>query len=321
MKMRIITSILLGALIVGIPACSKAQSGANVNAQGNIINGFNLSNAIIPISEVRSGGPPRDGIPAIDDPQFLPAARVDFLRDEDVVISFSAGAKTRAYPLRILVWHEIVNDEFEGQAIAVTYCPLCGTAMVFNRDIGSRTLTFGVSGLLYHSDVLMYDRQTESLWSQLMMRAVSGPLVGTQLPWFASEHLTWTAFRQKYPDGEVLSTKTGHGRDYARQPYEGYEQRPDTLFPVPHIRNELPNKEWVIGIIIGTEPKAYPVAALPPDQAVSDLVGGQEIQIAYDPLKKQPTVVQADSQQPVPYVMVYWFAWQAFYPETSLWAP
>jgi hypothetical protein len=320
MKNPMITSVLACGLLFGLSGCSEAQSGANVNTRrGQTLNGFNVSNAIIPIGEIRSGGPPRDGIPAIDRPQFIPAARADFLRDEDIVISLSAQGRARAYPLRILVWHEIVNDEFGGQAVAVTYCPLCGTAMVFDRSIGGRTLSFGVSGLLYQSDVLMYDRQTESLWSQLKMQAVSGPLVETQLPWLPSEHLTWAAWRQKYPEAEVLSTNTGHRRDYTQQPYRGYEQTPQTIFPVPQFRPELPNKEWVIGIIIGAEAKAYPVAGLHSHQIVSDVVGGQEVRVAYDPAQRRPTVVRADTGEAIPYVMVYWFAWQAFYPGTAVW--
>jgi hypothetical protein len=284
-------------------------------------NGFDVSNASISADEILSGGPPRDGIPAIDQPRFIPAAEADFLQDEDVVISITSGDMTRAYPLRILVWHEIVNDKFGGRAIAVTYCPLCGTAMVFDRAIGGRTLSFGVSGLLYQSDVLMYDRQTDSLWSQLKIQAVSGPLAGTPLVWLPSEHMTWAAWRKAHPEGEVLSPDTGHERDYTRQPYAGYEQDPRTHFPVPHHRNELPNKDWVIGIIAGDQAKAYPIAGLPSNQPISDVVGGQEVRVTYDPASRRPNVVRAGTGEPMPYVLVYWFAWQAFYPDTGLWIP
>ncbi len=173
------------------------------------MNGFEVSNAIIPTGEILSGGPGRDGIPSIDRPEFLPPGAASFMLPDDLVVSVSVGERTRAYPLRILVWHEIVNDELGGLAIAVTYCPLCGTAMVFNRQVGDRTLSFGVSGLLYQSDVLMYDRQTDSLWSQLAMKSVAGPLVNAALEWLPSEHLTWAAWQAKYPSGEVLSTQTG----------------------------------------------------------------------------------------------------------------
>ena len=185
-----------------------------VGAQAQEMNGFDLSKATIPNKEIHSGGPGRDGIPSIDAPKFIAAAQVDFLRDDDSVVSLSRGGKSRAYPLRILVWHEIVNDKFGGDEIAVTYCPLCGTAMVFNRKIAGKVRTFGVSGLLYQSDVLMFDREKESLWSQLKMQAVSGGDAGSDLTWLPSEQMSWKAWRAKNPDGEVLSTATGHRRNY-----------------------------------------------------------------------------------------------------------
>jgi hypothetical protein len=156
-------------------------------------NGFIVSNATIQLDDILSGGPPRDGIPAIDNPRFITPSEADFMQGDDEVVSVTFGNETRAYPLRILVWHEIVNDEIAGQPIVVTYCPLCGTAMVFSRRVGARTLDVGVSGLIYQSDVLIYDRQTESLWSQLRMEAVSGSLVESPLTWLPSEQQTWAA--------------------------------------------------------------------------------------------------------------------------------
>lgn len=134
--------------------------------------GFDLSRAIIPAKEIRRGGPPPDGIPSIDEPKFTPVAEVDFLEPDDTVIAFEKDGVARAYPFRILIWHEIVNDVVADQPIAVVYCPLCGTAMVFDRRYDDQTLEFGVSGLLYNSDVLMFDRQSKSLWSQLGLKSV-----------------------------------------------------------------------------------------------------------------------------------------------------
>ena len=144
-----------GLVGLALAACVLAGNEAGEPAS---LNGFALTNPQVPIAEIRSGGPPRDGIPAIDQPVFVAGNSARFLRDDDLVVSFSEGGETRAYPLRILVWHEIVNDTVGGRPVAVTYCPLCGTAMVFDRRVGDRTLSFGVSGLLYQSDVLMYDR-------------------------------------------------------------------------------------------------------------------------------------------------------------------
>jgi hypothetical protein len=281
-------------------------------------NGFDISNAIIPKNEILSGGPPRDGIPSIDSPKFIRPEQADYMRPEDIVISLTHGSETRAYPLRILVWHEIANDRIENLKVAVTYCPLCGTAMAFDRTVGGRELTFGVSGLLYQSDVLMYDRKTESLWSQLAMKAVAGPLVNTELKWLPSEHLTWEAWNRKFPDGKVLSTNTGHARDYTSSPYQGYESVEEIMFPVPQQRRELPNKEWVLGVVLDGEAKAYPVEQLPPNTRLEDELGGEKMTVSYDPSSRRPEVLD-ESGNAIPYVMVYWFAWQAFYPDTELW--
>lgn len=282
-------------------------------------NNFDVSDAIIPTTEIFSGGPPRDGIPSIDHPVFVQAADVTFLHDDDLVVSVSIADKTRAYPLRILVWHEIVNDVMADLPFAVTYCPLCGTAMVFDRTVGNRTITLGVSGLLYHSDVLMYDRETESLWSQLKRQAISGEMAKTYLPWRPSEHLTWAAWKEKYPTSQVLSTNTGHERDYSATPYQGYEDDPGTIFPVPTHRDELPTKEWVLGIVIGAESKAYRLSSIPTGKVISDMVGGSDIEVSYDPATQQALVMNINRNEEMPYVKAYWFAWQAFHPETGLW--
>jgi len=282
-------------------------------------NGFDISNATIPKNEIFSGGPPRDGIPAIDKPKFVTTAEAGFLRDDDLVVSYTIGGKARAYPLRVLVWHEIVNDDFEGQSIAVTYCPLCGTAMVFDRRVGERALSFGVSGLLYQSDVLMYDRQTESLWSQLAMKSVAGPLVNTPLDWLPSAHLTWAAWKAKHPGGQVLSPDTGFQRDYEGAAYAGYEDHPETMFPVPAHRQELPRKEWVAGILVNGTAKAYPLKALAERPSFQDRIGDLEIEVEFDAKTRLLTIRRRDTGELLPYVKAYWFAWQAFYPATELW--
>ncbi len=280
-------------------------------------NGFDVSNATIPVSEILRGGPPRDGIPAIDHPQFTTPAAADFMRTTDEVLSVTLGGETRAYPLRILVWHEIVNDEIGGIPIVVTYCPLCGTAMVFSRSYGGRSLDFGVSGLLYQSDVLMYDRQTESLWSQLEMSTVSGPLVHTKLEWLPSQQLTWDAWTKQYPQGKVLSTKTGFSRNYAHDVYARYRQDPDPMFPVPTHRAELPPKARVVGIVVTGMPRAYPLKELAGRRMLED----GPVRIFYDSASRQVTVENSTTGEALPSVKVYWFAWQAFYPETELWQP
>ena len=299
--------VLGGALALGVWANAQSQ-------------GFDLKNLSVPRHEVGSGGVPRDGIPAIDDPKFWSVEEAEgFLFNNDVLMSFGGGAAATGYPLRILAWHEIVNDEVDGKPIAVTYCPLCGTGMVFSRKVEGQTgkvLSFGVSGLLFRSDVLMYDRQTESLWSQLESEAVAGPMVGAQLDWLPSEQLTWKAWKTKYPDGRILSRETGYDRPYNKIPYEGYVKSPYPIFKVPTTRNELPMKAWVIGVKLGDETKAYRVAGLKTGEFIDEL-GGRPIRITYDRGSRH---FQAwdDEGGRIPAVWCYWFAWQAFNPETVL---
>lgn len=310
---RYIKIAILFLLVTTGMSCSAPASEEQMN-------GFDLSNASIDRNEILSGGPGRDGIPSIDEPKFISVEEVDYLRDDDIVIGLVRGNIARAYPTRVLVWHEIVNDSIANNAVAVTYCPLCGTAMVFDRNIDGKTRTFGVSGLLYRSDVLMYDRETESLWSQLAMKAISGPAIGKKLAWLPSEQLTWKAWREKYPQGEVLSTDTGYLRNYGGEAYASYFASEKPMFPVPQTRKELRDKAWVIGIIIDGQAKAYPVDLLPSGKAIEDTVGNKKIVVRYDAEQKHPQLTGSDGEM-IPSVVAFWFAWQAFYPDTGLWEP
>lgn len=280
---------------------------------------FDTSNAIIPVDRILSGGPLPDGIPSIDEPNFVDPAAVDFLRDGDEVIVFSSGEETRIYPFRILVWHEIINDQIGEVAIAVTYCPLCGTSMVFDRSLNGETLEFGVSGLLYNSDVLMYDRQTESLWTQLGRKAVSGQLVGNKLAWLPSLQMTWVAAKDAHPDARVLSLETGYQKHYESEAYAAYKNSPQNTFPVTFSRDELPRKAWIIGVEVNGRPKAYAVDSFTAETSFNDVVEGVELNVFYNPGTQLAKVVDRETQKPIPNVRAYWFAWQAFYPETLLW--
>lgn len=311
---------MAAALLVGAEgSLGREARTAGATLSSDPFNGFDLSHAIIPRSEILSGGPPRDGIPAIDRPTFIVTDAVTFLQDDDRVVSLTIDRETRAYPIRILTWHEIVNDQIGSKPVAVTYCPLCGTAMVFNRRVNGLTLTFGVSGLLYQSDVLMYDRQTESLWSQLGMRSVAGNLANTVLELVTSEIMSWKAWKRNYPNGHVLSQETGFTRDYSQNAYEEYQLSPETLFPVPQHRLELPRKAWIVGILVGREAKAYSLDALRRHGTIPDQVGNIRVEVSYDAEAGHPSVRAMDSGQVIPHVLGYWFAWQAFYPKTQLW--
>ena len=165
---------------------------------GQIRKGFNLSNATIPIDFIRDGGPPRDGIPSIDNPKFLPVKEAGFIEPTDRVLGINFNGVQKAYPVKILNFHEIVNDYCDDQTVVITFCPLCGSGVSFNAMIEDKPRTFGVSGLLYNSDVLLYDRESETLWSQIKGEAVAGPLVGKPLEIIPTYVTSWKAWRDLF---------------------------------------------------------------------------------------------------------------------------
>ena len=290
------------------------QSGYGVTR-----NGFDLSDSLIPVEKIESGGPPRDGIPSIDDPKFLSAGEAKFLKDRDQVIGLYRNGVAKAYPIRILNWHEIVNDQFKDEAVVVSFCPLCNTGMAFTVENPNMDFTFGVSGLLYNSDVLLYDRQTGSLWSQIMGKAVSGPLKGLTLPLLSSRHTTWRDWREQYPETLVLSRDTGFRRDYKKSPYLDYSKSEQLFFRVEHENKEYRRKELVLGVSVGERHKAYPFSELARVDSASfqDDFAGRELTVTYSKPDKAAHLVSQDGEE-FPSVLAYWFAWYAFHPDTEI---
>jgi hypothetical protein len=301
-------------------AAGLAAVGVPLSLRARTLNGFDLRDALVPAEAIESGGPPRDGIPAIDRPRFVGPDRSG-LAAGDRVLGLSLGGVARAYPVRILNWHEIVNDRIAARAVAVTYCPLCGTGMAFDARVGGQPTSFGVSGLLYNSDVLLYDRRTESLWSQIMATAVTGPLKGTVLEPVALTHTSWAAWRARHPRTEVLSTDTGFRRDYARDPYQGYDKVPRLMFDVQHRDARLPLKAWVMGVVIDGQARAYPFDWLAREVDAQgrwhDELGGRRIRVQYDREARSAEAYDTDGQL-LPTVTAFWFAWVAFHPATDL---
>lgn len=299
-----------------LAACSAVDAAR----AGPVLNGFDLAGATVPIKAIERGGPPRDGIPALDRPRFVDASRAR-LEPDDRVLGISLGGIARAYPVRILNWHEVVNDRFGARAVVVTYCPLCGTGMAFEPPALIGSAGFGVSGLLYNSDVLLYDRATQSLWSQILSSAISGPLKATVLPEVPLTHTSWADWRRRHPATEVLSTDTGFERDYGRDPYAGYDRMQQLMFDVQHRDARFPLKEWVLGLRVNGTAKAYPFSVL--ERAVdragelNDSVGGQRLRIRYD--RRHRTAEAFDAQgRPLAGTMAFWFAWVAFHPRTEV---
>ncbi len=281
-------------------------------------NGFDLSGALVPVEEIRHGGPPRDGIPAIDRPRFVSAGDANFLSGTDRVLGIDRNGIRKAYAVKILNYHEIVNDRFGEDAVVVSYCPLCGTGMAFLVAADGPARSFGVSGLLYNSDVLLYDRETDSLWSQLMKQAVAGPLRGQRLQQIVMSHTSWDDWRSRHPDTIVLSTDTGSRRDYERSPYAGYASSAELYFPVSRRDPRYHPKELVIGLSVNGVYKAYPFAELSQvDGDIPDSIAGQKVRVRYDSGNRTGRVLAADGSE-LPSTISYWFAWQAFHPDSGV---
>ncbi|NND05408.1 MAG: DUF3179 domain-containing protein [Saprospiraceae bacterium] len=208
---------------------------------------------LVPKNLVIDGGPGKDGIPSVDKPTFVVASEVDYLPAEDLVIVIKMKGQVRAYPHDILDWHEIVNDRLGGVPFAITYCPLTGTGVAWDRLVQGIETTFGVSGLLYNSNLMPYDRYTESTWSQQRLDCVNGTLLGAPIPTYEIVETSFSSFRTTYPEGEVMSTDTGFDRPYGDYPYGRYLQHDELLFPVTRRDDRLPLKERTLGVLIGKE--------------------------------------------------------------------
>ncbi len=217
------------------------------------------SNQIVPADQIVSGGPPPDGIPSIDSPKFVTMASASsWLNDDyDSVIGISLNGDVRAYPLKILVWHEIVNDVVGGVPIAITYCPLCYSTQAFIRQINGTTVQFGTSGKLYNNNLVMYDRLTKSLWSQIWGQAIEGDLTGHKLQRVPIDVTTWGAWKKLHSNTMVLSQQTGFSRDYGDDPYGVYYFTKGIYFPLSHQDPRLPQKTVVLGLAIGGTSRTY----------------------------------------------------------------
>ena len=229
--------------------------------------------------EILSGGPPKDGIPAVDDPQFESLTAGDeWLEGPEPVILFGHGDVTRAYPLSILIWHEIVNDEVDGQPVTITFCPLCNASIAFDRNFDGHVLDFGTTGRLRNSDLIMYDRQTETWWQQFTGEGIIGQYAGQQLRFLSSQVISWEDFKASHPDGEVLA-RPNMPRNYGYNPYVGYDSTSNPFLFLDTPDPRLDPVERVLGLTTQTEAIAYPFALLEEAGVVHDTFGGAELAI------------------------------------------
>ena len=240
----------------------------------------------IPTSRIFDGGPGRDGIPALNLPEVVPAGAASFFRDEDRVLGLELNGAARAYPLLVLWWHEVVNDTLGGEPVLLSYCPLTGSGIAFDPVLDGETRNFGVSGLLFENNLIMFDRQTESLWNQLLLGAQCGPDRGRARERLPLVETTWGQWRSLHPNTTVVDTSTGFDRSYGTYPYGTYDQpdNPVTLFPSSTWSDARPPKELVLGIHEGDSAVAYPfgvLAGFGAAVALNDSIAGRPILVTY----------------------------------------
>ncbi|MFP4174110.1 MAG: DUF3179 domain-containing protein [Candidatus Hydrogenedentota bacterium] len=296
-----------------------ATAQAQTTGPGRFMEQFDASNLTIPEEDILRGGPPKDGIPALTAPHHAPVSEADFLDAEDRVVGVSVEGEARAYPIRLLNWHEIVNDELAGEPFAVVYCPLCDSASVIGRRINGEVLEFGVSGLLHNSNVILYDRTHDALWSQIGFSALSGPYAGQELPHLPFELTTFGQWRRDHPDGTVASFQTDYPRNYRSNPYDSYFEADRLMFPAKGSDDtRLGEKEPVLGIKIGDAVRAYPIDAIASGQEgrIEDELGGHTIVLEASRNPSQVKAVSAPDDARV--VHTFWFAWVSFHPDTTL---
>ena len=234
---------------------------------------------IVPLDKIKGGGPPKDGIPSIDNPKFVPVSESQFVPDTTFVIGLDINGEKRAYPLFIMVWHEIVNDSVGGVPVAVTYCPLCFTNQVFERVIDGKEVEFGTSGKLYNSNLVMYDRLTDSYWSQALGVAITGELTGYELKRIPFDVISWADWKTLHPDTLVLTTETGHIRSYGVDPYGDYYTDPRIIFPVEHEDDRMHPKEIILGFYEEEVYKAYKQEDVESAIVINDKINTQSMML------------------------------------------
>ncbi len=278
----------------------------------------------IAIDEILSGGPQKDGIPSIDNPKFVSVKEIknvdDFLNDDSIGLGVIRNGDIRFYPYQILVWHEIVNDIVGGEPLLVTYCPLCATGIVFDRIVNEKIIEFGVSGKLWRSNLLMYNRaigeSNESLWSQVLGEAVLGMLTGTRLTIIPSDTVRFGDWRREYPDTKVLSSDTGINRSYGLDPYGSYYTDEGVAFGATFDDTRLHPKAFVLGVEIDGMFKAYHMSALEVG-ITNDSFSEKEVTIEKSDIGEVKMFVGED-KIPLSYIGGFWFSWLAVHPQTSL---
>jgi Protein of unknown function (DUF3179) len=312
MRFLLNVRLLLCCLLLAAPLpCTSRQRNDELTVEkkatyipaGSGQKPFDVTRHVIALDQIESGGPPKNGIPALDRPAFVSASEADrTLKAEDIILGVQFGGVAKAYPVRILNWHEVVNDDVGEQPVLISWCPLCGSGVVYDPLVEAQRYTFGVSGLLHQQNLLLFDRGTESLWSQLRAQAITGPLAGTSLRLLPVSTTTWRSWKAEHPQTLVLSFQTGYKRDYARDPYRDW--------PL--------DRRLALVISNKGQTKIYPYSELKKaGPSLQDELGGVALTIRFD-AKQQSATVQALSPDSPPHFVAFLGNVRAFFPSAAI---
>lgn len=307
-------SILLCAAVVG---AAESETGAAPASDRH--HGFDVSGALVPEASIISGGPGRDGIKSVDAPRFASAALATWVAPGTPVLGLTLGEGARAYPVHLMEYHQVVNDVIGGNPVVVTYDPLTAAPRAYRARVGERALSFGVSGLLYNSGFLLYDRETESLWSQFDGRALAGPLAGRTLERLPLHQIARDPWLAVQPDSVFLARPALKQIDYRHSPYERYWISDEIVFPVNARDDAHHAKEVVVGVVVNGKKRAYLGSYVTAAGGkVVDEFEDARIEVVYD---TNHAYFVFDAADGVDASESYWFAWKAFHPETDVWMP
>jgi hypothetical protein len=337
MERKIVIGIVFLTLIVFIIGCTEISDEISVKSGEPVVaiadeiqTTSDGTKYLVHPDKIRSGGPPQGGIgvdagiPALaaENINFVSVEEADeWIEDNELVLALIHKGEKRVYPLQILVWHEIANDVVGGDELAITYCPLCGSGIAYNRKIvvdgEEKVSRFGTSGKLFNSNMVMYDEETNSYWQQIDGKAIVGDLVGQELREVSIDTVVWRDWKVAHPDSEVLSQQTGILRDYGRDPYGNYYEDSFLIFPVENEDNRIHPKTIVFGIEVDGEYKAYQEKDLITQSTIRDVVNEIRVVVERDEAGIV-TVTRLDTDEEVVKERDMWFAWYAFHPKTSL---
>lgn len=323
MKLLLTLTVLTALLLAGCSATISDTASTSQQQNNQQQNNQQVSDNEITASDLMGGGPPKGGIgvdrgiPALIDPKFVSVGEADdWIQDNELVLAMIHKGVKRVYPLQILVWHEIVNDEIAGDPVLITYCPLCGSGIAYERTIDGEAVNFGTSGKLYNSNLVMYDQKTDTYWTQIDGKAIIGELKGKELTELSIDTVSWREWKAAHPDSEVLSQDTGMRRDYGRDPYGSYYEDSFLIFPVTEQDNRVHPKTVIFGIEVDGIYKAYREDDVKKGP-IEDSIGDVNVKVERDNAGIVK-ITNVDTGDEIVKERDFWFAWYAFHPNTLL---